>query len=299
MGGHAAGNLGETDVRNTFRKAGVRRAGAVMIPNLLTVGASDPTGSTGVQADLKTFDARGVYGMAAITALSAQNTQRVGGVDPIPPEFIAAQLAAVISDIRLDAIKVGMLHSAPAVQSVVECLPQNVPLILDPPMISATGAHLLPDDAVQALIHDLLPRTTVLVVNLDEAAALLHIDSAANTEEMAAQALRLVDLGPAHVLLTGGRLDHPHCADVMASATGLRWFEAERIAATTRRGAGCTLSAALAAGIGGGMSPGDAAESAKAFVTGCIRAGGRLSVGAGAGPVYHFYTQFPQPDASA
>jgi len=264
-----------------------------MIPNLLTVGVTDPTGSTGVLADLKTFDARGVYGMAAITALSAQNTQRVGGIDPIPPEFISAQLSAVISDIRLHAIKVGMLPSASAVHSVIECLPKDVPLVLDPAIVSATGVHLLPDDGLQALVHDLLPRATVLVVNLDEAATLLHIDPAANTEEMAAQALRLIDLGPAHVLLTGGRLDQAHCADVMASESGLRWFEAERIPSAPRRGAGCTLSAALAAGIGGGESPGDAAEAAKSFVTGCIRAGGRLSVGTGTGPVYHFYAQFP------
>ncbi|MSU88256.1 bifunctional hydroxymethylpyrimidine kinase/phosphomethylpyrimidine kinase [Rhodobacteraceae bacterium 2CG4] len=268
-----------------------------MIPNLLTIGASDPTGSTGVQADLKTFGARGVYGMAVITALTAQNTQCNGGLDPVAPDFVAAQLAAVAADVRLDAIKIGMVPSAPAVHRIVEALPPDVPLVLDPEMISPTGAHLLPDEAMQALMNDLIPRAAVLVANIDEAAVLLHIDPAANTQEMAAQALRLAEMGPGCVLLTGGRLGQPSCADVMASAEGLRWFEAPRIDADTTRGSGCTLSAALAAEIARGALPGDAAEAAKSYLTGCIRAGGRLRVGAGSGPVNHFYAHFTDVEA--
>lgn len=262
------------------------------IPNVLGIGASDPTGSTGVQADLKTFGARGVYGMGVITALTAQNTQCIGGTDPIPPEFVAAQLAALTTDVRIDAIKIGMLPSAPTVHRLLEAMPPDTPLVLDPQMISPSGAHLLPDDAVHAMIHDLMPRSTVLVVNLQEAAALLHISPAESTEEMASQALRLAELGPAYVLLTGGRLGLDNCPDVMASDHGLRWFVAERIIPETSRGSGCTLSAALAAELGRGVPPESAAETAKAYLTGCIRAGGRLKVGNGHGPVDHFYAFF-------
>ncbi|MHA3976271.1 bifunctional hydroxymethylpyrimidine kinase/phosphomethylpyrimidine kinase [Halovulum sp. GXIMD14794] len=267
------------------------------IPNVLGIGASDPTASTGVLADLKAFGARGVYGMGVITALTAQNTQCTGGTDPIPPEFIAAQLAALAMDVRLDAVKIGMLPSAHAIHALLEALPPEPPVVLDPQMIAASGAHLMPDDAIQALIHDLMPRTTVLVVNTDEAAALLHIDPAQGTEEMAAQALRLAELGPDYVLLTGGRLGQPSCADVMASDHGLRWFEAERIEPQTTRGSGCTLSAALTAELARGASPEDAAETAKAYLTACIRAGGRLSVGHGHAPVDHFYAFFPDAPA--
>jgi hydroxymethylpyrimidine/phosphomethylpyrimidine kinase len=262
-----------------------------MIRNVLSIAGSDPSGGAGVQADLKTFAARGVYGMAVITALTAQNTQGVSGIEAVSPGFVADQIEAIFDDIRVDAVKIGMIANAGIARAVADVLSahRGVPVVLDPVMIAKGGSALLAPDAAEALTTRLLPLAAMLTPNLPEAAALLGEPMAIDRAGMAAQATRLRALGPAAVLVKGGHLDGEGSPDVLATADGLEWFDAKRIATANTHGTGCTLSSAIAAELAKGAAPAEAVVVAKSYVAEAIAMAGRLSVGSGHGPVHHFH----------
>ncbi|MBB4509140.1 bifunctional hydroxymethylpyrimidine kinase/phosphomethylpyrimidine kinase [Rhizobium johnstonii] len=262
-----------------------------MIRNVLSIAGSDPSGGAGIQADLKAFSARGVYGMAVLTALTAQNTQGVSGVHLVPPQFVADQINAVFADVRVDAVKIGMIANAGIADAVAGALTdhRDIPIVIDPVMIAKGGAALLAPEAVDVLTRRLLPLATLLTPNLPEAAALLHQPVATNRAEMAEQAERLLALGPAAVLVKGGHLDSDESPDVLATAAGLHWFEARRVPTKNTHGTGCTLSSALAAELAKGASAREAVAIAKDYLAGAVAAAGRLTVGSGHGPVQHFH----------
>jgi hydroxymethylpyrimidine/phosphomethylpyrimidine kinase len=262
-----------------------------MIRNVLSIAGSDPSGGAGIQADLKTFAARGVYGMAALTALTAQNTQGVSAVHLVPPHFVAAQISAVFADIRVDAIKIGMIGDAAIAAAVADALLPypDIPVVLDPVMIAKGGAELLYPDAVAVLISRLLPLATLLTPNLPEAAALLKEPVAETRDAMAAQAMRLRQFGSPNVLVKGGHLGGPTSPDVLVTADGLTWFEAQRADTANTHGTGCTLSSALAAELAKGATMQAAMSVAKAYLAGAVASAGTLDVGSGHGPVQHFH----------
>jgi hydroxymethylpyrimidine/phosphomethylpyrimidine kinase len=262
-----------------------------MIRNVLSIAGSDPSGGAGIQADLKAFAARGVYGMAALTALTAQNTQGVSGVHLVPPAFVSAQIGTVLSDIRIDAIKIGMIATAEIAEAVANALTPHagVPIVLDPVMVAKGGASLLDPQAVAALKSRLLPLSAVATPNLPEAAALLNVPVARSRDEMAAQARQILELGAEAVLLKGGHLDEPQSPDVLATHADVVWLEADRTQTGNTHGTGCTLSSSLAADLAKGVSLQDAAQAAKSYVTAAIRVADRLDVGSGHGPLHHFH----------
>ncbi|MBY3095467.1 bifunctional hydroxymethylpyrimidine kinase/phosphomethylpyrimidine kinase [Rhizobium laguerreae] len=262
-----------------------------MIRNVLSIAGSDPSGGAGIQADLKAFSARGVYGMAVLTALTAQNTQGVSGVHLVPPQFVADQINAVFADVRVDAVKIGMIANAGIADAVAGALSdhRDIPIVIDPVMIAKGGAALLAPEAVDVLTRRLLPLATLLTPNLPEAAALLHQPVATNRADMAAQAERLRTLGPAAVLVKGGHLDGDESPDVLATAAGLHWFEARRVPTKNTHGTGCTLSSALAAELAKGAWAQEAVAIAKDYLAGAVAAAGHLTVGSGHGPVQHFH----------
>jgi hydroxymethylpyrimidine kinase/phosphomethylpyrimidine kinase/thiamine-phosphate diphosphorylase len=283
---HARSRRGDRGDRRSHRK------GPDMIRNVLSIAGSDPSGGAGIQADLKAFSARGVYGMAVLTALTAQNTRGVSGVHVVPPAFVAGQIEAIFADVRVDAVKIGMIATAGIAEAVADALAPHaagMPVVLDPVMVAKGGASLLDPDAVAALRRRLMPMATVVTPNLPEAAALLDAPVTATRDEMAAQARRLVDLGASAVLLKGGHLNEPQSPDVLATRTDIVWLEADRTPTANTHGTGCTLSSALAAELAGGAPLAEAARTAKSFLTGAIAAAGRLSVGCGHGPVHHFH----------
>ncbi len=262
-----------------------------MIRNVLSIAGSDPSGGAGIQADLKAFSARGVYGMAALTALTAQNTQGVSGVHLVPPDFVAQQIKTVFADVRVDAVKIGMIANAGIAEAVAGALAphRGIPIVVDPVMIAKGGAALLDPQAVDALTRHLLPLATLLTPNLPEAAALLHEEVAENREQMASQAERLRALGPAAVLVKGGHLESDESPDVLATASGQHWFEAKRVPTKNTHGTGCTLSSALAAELAKGALPQMAVATAKAYLAKAVAAADDLTVGSGHGPVHHFH----------
>jgi len=264
---------------------------AKVIRNVLSIAGSDPSGGAGIQADLKAFSARGVYGMAVITALTAQNTQGVSGVHVLPPDFVAEQIGAVFADIRVDAVKIGMIANAAIAAAVAEALApyRGIPIVLDPVMAAKGGATLLAQDAVKALTERLLPLATVLTPNLPEAAALLGEPEARHRDAMASQAQRLLALGPGAVLVKGGHLNSGDSPDVLATGKGLAWFEARRVETKNSHGTGCTLSSAIAAELAKGLASEDAIAIAKRYLAEAVAASGRLTVGSGHGPVHHFH----------
>lgn len=262
-----------------------------MIRNVLTIAGSDPSGGAGIQADLKAFTANGVYGMAAITALTAQNTQGVSGVELIAPSFVKAQIAAVFADVRIDAVKVGMIATSEIAVAVTQALShhQDIPIVLDPVMVAKGGAPLLQDDAMEALRVCLLPLATVLTPNLPEAARLLSRREAVTRDEMAAHARDLSDLGPNVTLVKGGHLSGNESPDVLWDGAKLHWFESARLQTRNTHGTGCSLSSAIAAQLAKGLVPSAAVAVAKQYISGAIAAADLLAVGQGHGPVHHFY----------
>lgn len=261
-----------------------------MIPNILSIAGSDPSGGAGIQADVKAISANGGFAMAALTALTAQNTQGVSGVHLVPADFVADQITAVFADIRVDAIKIGMIASAEIAEAVAKALEPHsaVPVVLDPVMVAKGGAKLLADDAVAALRDLLLPHATVLTPNLPEAAHLLGCATARTRDEMAAQGRTLCQLGAAAVLVKGGHLPGDSSPDVLVTRDDCDWFDGPRHDTRNTHGTGCTLSAALAAQLGHGLSVQDAVRSAKTYVAYAIAQADQLTVGHGHGPTHHF-----------
>ncbi len=260
-----------------------------MIANVLSIAGSDPSGGAGIQADLKAICANGAYAMAAVTALTAQNTQGVSGIHLVPPAFVQSQIRAVFDDIHVDAVKVGMIANAQIAQATAKALSgRDAPIILDPVMIAKGGAVLLQPDAVDVLRDTLLPMATVLTPNLPEAAHLLGVDMATTRADMQTQARALCALGPRAVLLKGGHLRGNNSPDCLVSADTVTWFESPRTPTRNTHGTGCTLSSALAAQLARTGDIPSAVGAAKSYVSAAIAQAHQLQVGSGHGPIHHF-----------
>jgi hydroxymethylpyrimidine/phosphomethylpyrimidine kinase len=261
----------------------------------LTIAGSDSGGGAGIQADLKTFSALGVYGASVITALTAQNTRGVQAIEPIKPAFVRRQMDSVFSDLRVDAVKIGMLGGPETVAAVVEGLlawrPPNI--VLDPVMVAKGGDRLLRDEAIAALRERLLPLAGLITPNLPEAGALLGRPAPTDRAEMEAAAAALRGLGAPNVLLKGGHLDGEASPDLLDTGSAHIWLEAPRVATGNTHGTGCTLSAAIAALLAAGNPLPDAVREAKAWLTGALRAADTLRLGGGIGPVHHFHALWP------
>jgi hydroxymethylpyrimidine/phosphomethylpyrimidine kinase len=254
------------------------------VARALTIAGSDSGGGAGIQADLKTFEALGVWGMTAVTAVTVQNTKGVSGYEELSPETVADQIRAVATDIGVDAAKTGMLASAAIVEAVVEAVQDTrVPnLVVDPVFVSKHGHALLHEDAVEALRTKLLPLATLVTPNLPEAAGLAGFD-VSTEQDMERAARAIVDLGPRAVLVKGGHLEGRDATDLLVTADGVQPLSAERIDTPHTHGTGCVLSAAIAAYLARGDELLGAVTKGKAFVTEAIRAG--LEIGDGIGPV--------------
>jgi len=264
----------------------------------LTVAGSDSSGGAGIQADLKTFAALRVYGASIVTALTAQNTRGVQGIHDVPPDFVTAQLDSVLSDLAVDAIKIGMLSSVSTIRAVADGLRRHaagIPVVLDPVMVATSGDRLISDEAVAVLRDELFPLSTVITPNLPEAATLLGEEVAANENIAVAQARRLLAVGARAVLIKGGHAEGTESVDHLLAADGtLRRFAAARVATRNSHGTGCTLSSAIAAGLARGLGLGDAVREAKAYITASIRAADAIEIGTGHGPVHHFHALWRQ-----
>jgi hydroxymethylpyrimidine/phosphomethylpyrimidine kinase len=260
-------------------------------PIAVTIAGSDSGGGAGIQADLKTFSALGVYGASVIAALTAQNTKSVADIHEVPPAFVAAQIDAVFGDLDVGAVKIGMLGNAGVIAAVAAGLDRHdqTNIVLDPVMAATSGGRLLKPDAIEALRAQLLPRALVITPNLAEAAALLDVPEAADEAEMLRQADGLLALGVNAVLMKGGHVDRAESTDILVTATASIRVIAERIATRNTHGTGCTLSAAIAAGLAKGQGLTEAVRGAKEYVTAAIAAADRLAIGHGDGPVHHFH----------
>ena len=262
---------------------------------VLSVAGSDSGGGAGIQADLKTFAALGCYGMTAITALTAQNTLGVSGIHAVPPAFLKAQLQAVIEDIGVDAVKLGMLH-APEVVEVVAWAIEHYKLdkvVLDPVMVATSGDRLIAQETVQRLVNELFPRVTVVTPNLDEAALLVG-HPIADADALQGAADELLALGARAVLLKGGHLPGDDVVDLLATAGGKsQRFAAPRIESPNLHGTGCTLSSAIACGLAQGLDLPAAVEQARAYIRGAMQAGVGVRTGQGHGPLNHGFAPVP------
>jgi hydroxymethylpyrimidine/phosphomethylpyrimidine kinase len=258
-------------------------------PAALTIAGSDSSGGAGIQADLKTFAALGVYGASVITALTAQNTLGVTAIHPVGADFVTAQLQAVFGDLDIGAIKIGMVADAANIDAIAVTLKRVAPraVVLDPVLVATSGARLLAAGAVEALKTKLIPLATIITPNLPEAAALLNEEVASSAVE--AQGRRLLALGPGAVLIKGGHGDSPESTDVLVTANSVERLTTPRIATQNTHGTGCSLSSAIAAGLAKGEDLATAVRDAKAFVTAAIAAADRFSVGHGHGPIHHFH----------
>ncbi len=264
---------------------------AQRVPVALSIAGSDSSGGAGIQADLKTFSALGVYGATVLTAVTAQNTCGIRAVHIVPPQVVAAQLEAVFDDLDIRAVKLGMLGDVATVEVVVASLRRYRPafVVLDPVLAASSGTCLLSQHAVNGLISDLLPLTDCLTPNLAEAAALLQTTWASNEAEMVEQGRALLDLGPRAVLMKGGHARLAEAVDVLVTRAATRRFVARRVASDNLHGTGCTLSAAIVAGIVRGAPLGAAIEQAKTYLGDAIDTGRQLVYGQGAGPVNHLH----------
>ncbi|HXJ80208.1 MAG TPA: bifunctional hydroxymethylpyrimidine kinase/phosphomethylpyrimidine kinase [Candidatus Methylomirabilis sp.] len=262
----------------------------MLIPKALTIAGSDSGGGAGIQADLKTFSAYRVFGLSVITAVTAQNSIGVQGVEDLPPTFVAQQLRSVLSDFGADAAKCGMLSTAPIIEAVAAVL-REYPvekLVVDPVMVAKSGDALLQPDARRALIEAILPLALVVTPNLPEAAVLadMHVETRADMEEAAR---RIRALGPRYVLVKGGHLKGD-ALDLLWNGREFTPFTTPRVDSPNTHGTGCTLSAAIAASLARGQALGDAIRDAKAYVTSAIREG--FALGRGVGQLRHFLTEW-------
>jgi len=266
------------------------------IPIALTIAGSDSSGGAGIQADLKTFSACGVFGASVITALTAQNTRGVIAIHEVPAAFVTQQIDAVFSDLDVKAVKIGMVSQRAVIEAIAAGLDRWSPrhAVIDPVMVATSGDRLLAPDAVDALRTMLIPRATIITPNLPEAAALLEEGVAASDSDVERQGARLLALGCTAALIKGGHGDGPQSVDHLFSRDGHRAFAAPRIATRNTHGTGCTLSSAIAAGLAKGRALDDAVREAKAYISAAIAAADRLEVGHGHGPVHHFHA-FDRP----
>ena len=258
---------------------------------VLTIAGSDSCGGAGIQADLKTFAAHGVYGMSVITAVTAQNTQGVLAVQDISVEVISRQIEAVFTDIEVDAVKIGMVSQTETIITIADSLQKYRArnIVVDPVMISKSGYFLLQPAAREALIKSLLPLALILTPNIPEAGAIANMD-VKTTGDMERAARLIYDMGPQNVLVKGGHLAGDP-VDILYDGKDFKYFAGRRINTRNTHGTGCSLSSAIAANLAGGYSVENAVSLAKEYVTTAIQHS--LSIGKGAGPVNHFFSFFP------
>lgn len=267
-------------------------------PRVLSIAGSDSGGGAGIQADLKTIAALGCYGMTAITALTAQNTLGVRAIHAVPAAFLKEQIAAVVEDIGIDAVKIGMLHAPEIVEAVVWAIDTyRLPnVVLDPVMVATSGDTLIEEATIGVLVRELFPRATLVTPNLDEAALLLG-RPLATVDEMEAAAAELLQRGAGAVLLKGGHLPGEIVSDLLAlrGEAPAFWIRltGERIASGNLHGSGCTLSSAIAAFLAIGQTLEEAVQSAHAWVRGAIAEGAHVRTGNGNGPLNHGYAPVP------
>jgi hydroxymethylpyrimidine/phosphomethylpyrimidine kinase len=261
------------------------------MPVALTIAGSDSSAGAGIQADLKTFAALGVYGASVITALTAQNTTGVTGIHLVPVDFVTAQIDAVFSDLEVQAVKIGMVGQLATIDAIVAGLTRWSPkdVVLDPVMVASSGGRLLAADAVEALRTRLIPRAQLITPNLPEAAALLEEPVAVSEAAIESQGRRLLALGCPAVLIKGGHGQGAESTDYLVRGNGTIVLAAPRIATRNTHGTGCSLSSAIAAGLARGEDMETAVRSAKAWVSAAIAEADRLGVGHGHGPIHHFH----------
>jgi hydroxymethylpyrimidine/phosphomethylpyrimidine kinase len=258
-------------------------------PRVLSIAGSDSGGGAGIQADLKTFGALGCFGMTAITALTAQNTLGVRSIHPVPAQMLRDQIDAVVEDIGAAAVKIGMLHCAEIVRTVAEAIDRHAlgPVVLDPVMMSTSGARLIDDEAQAVLVGDLFRRVTLVTPNLDEAGLLVGRPLRSEAE-MEAAAREMLAMGAPAVLLKGGHLAGETVSDLLLLRDAPpHWMRAPRIATGNTHGTGCTLSSAIAAQLALGAQLQQAVELARAYVRAALEAGAAVRTGAGSGPLNH------------
>jgi len=260
-------------------------------PVALTIAGSDSSGGAGIQADLKTFAALGVYGASALTALTAQNTQGVSGIHPVPPEFVTAQIDAVFGDLAVGAVKIGMVAQSAVIDAIAASLKHWAPqhIVLDPVMVATSGDRLLNAGAVEALRSKLIPMASIVTPNLPEAAALLDEPVATGEAAIESQGKRLLAMGCPAVLIKGGHGQGSESVDYLVRAGGVIALSAPRVATGNTHGTGCSLSSAIAAGLAKGEPLDTAVRNAKTFVSAAIAAADRFAVGHGHGPIHHFH----------
>jgi hydroxymethylpyrimidine/phosphomethylpyrimidine kinase len=264
---------------------------AMKVPIALTIAGSDSSGGAGIQADLKTFSALGVYGASVITALTAQNTKGVSGIHLVPADFVIAQIDAVLSDLDVKAVKVGMVAQRATIDAIVAALKRWSPehIVLDPVMVATSGDRLLAADAVEALRTKLIPLASLITPNLPEAAALLGEPAAESESAMESQGKRLLAMGCPAVLIKGGHGQGAESTDYLVTSSGTVALAAPRIATDNTHGTGCSLSSAIAAGLAKGEDLETAVRNAKVWVSAAIAAADGLEVGVGHGPIHHFH----------
>ena len=257
----------------------------------VTIAGSDSGGGAGIQADLKTFSALGVYGASVITALTAQNTRGVTAIHEAPADFVRAEIDAVFSDLAVNAVKIGMLASPELIRTVAAGLRDHgvSRVVLDPVMVATSGDSLLKSEAVATLRDELFPLASLITPNLPEAGKLLGRTVGETDEDMLAAARELLSLGPKAVLVKGGHGSGAESSDLYLDSAGARWLTAPRHATRNTHGTGCTLSSAIAAGLAKGLDLVAAVAEGKAYVTAAIVAADRLEIGHGHGPVHHFH----------
>ncbi|TQF32768.1 bifunctional hydroxymethylpyrimidine kinase/phosphomethylpyrimidine kinase [Bradyrhizobium sp. UNPA324] len=260
-------------------------------PVALTIAGSDSSGGAGIQADLKTFAALGVYGASVITALTAQNTRGVSGIHAVPAQFVTEQIDAVFSDLEIGAVKIGMVPQVGSIDAIAAALSRWSPrhVVLDPVMVATSGDRLLAAEAVNALRTKLIPLASVITPNLPEAAALLDEPVAASATEIESQGRRLLTLGCRAVLIKGGHGEGAESIDYLVDADNMLALTAPRVATRNTHGTGCSLSSAVAAGLAKGEDLASAVRNAKAWISAAIAAADRFSIGHGHGPIHHFH----------
>ena len=260
-------------------------------PVALTIAGSDSSGGAGIQADLKTFAALGVYGASAITALTAQNTRGVAGIHVVPAEFLRAQIDAVFGDLEVGAVKIGMVAKLASIDAIAAALERWSPkhVVLDPVMVATSGDRLLAAEAVEALRKKLIPLATIITPNLPEAAALLDEPVATSETAIESQGERLLALGCPAVLIKGGHGEGSESIDYLVRTRGSVALSAPRVATQNTHGTGCSLSSAIAAELAKGADLETAVRNAKSFVSAAIASADRFTVGHGHGPIHHFH----------
>ncbi len=261
------------------------------IPIALTIAGSDSSGGAGIQADLKTFAALGVYGASVITALTAQNTTGVSAIHQVPADFVTAQIDAVFADLEVRAVKIGMAGQLATIDAIAEGIRRWTPkhLVLDPVMVATSGDRLLANGAIEALRKKLIPRALLITPNLPEAAALLDQPLATDEAAIERQGQRLLLMGCQAVLIKGGHGEGAESIDYLFSSDNVVALAGPRIATQNTHGTGCSLSSAIAAGLAKGEDLLTAVRNAKTWIGAAIVAADRLGVGHGFGPIHHFH----------